>query len=317
MSERDRVYYQHGQIDLRRENCSWSYMASYVGMSPARVLDVGCACGDFGLALKNARAVRVCGMEYNSGSIEVANATGAYETIVQCDLDALKDGDFNDWNGKFDYLICGDVLEHLRDPENALRKLLRFLKPEGRLIASVPNVANMYIKAQLLANRFDYTESGLLDQTHVHLFTRYTISEIISNCGFGIADCKFTMCDKNGWQKYDPWAGLTYFEKDAIFRDWHSYVCQYVFMAEKSKLPADELFQSNFGRLDINQENAPDYILNYSAQMQAECGVSPMDAIAAERDRIVADRDRILNSHCWRMTAPIRFMGDIVKKIWK
>lgn len=335
---REKVYYQDGKIDLRLENSSWSYMVGFVGDSAAVVLDVGCACGDLGLALKKSRNAEIYGLEYNEGSIEVALATGVYEKIVQCDLDLLKEGNFCEWNGKFDYLICGDIFEHLRDPANVLKNLARFLKSNGKLIASIPNVAHMYIKAQLLTDRFEYTETGLLDETHIHLFTRHSISEFMSTCGFAIHECRFTMCGKNEWHEYDPWVKLSYFEKDSIFTDWHSYVCQYVFVAGKSEIEADELFRRNLGKLNINEDNAPQYILDYKHQMGADIGVSPLVTLAADRDRILADRnalaadrnllvadrdriladrDRILNSTCWKITAPLRYLMDRIKRFMK
>ena len=77
--------------------------------------------------------------------------------------------------GSFDVVLCGDVIEHLRDPVAALARLRPLLRPGGRLVLSTPNVANWAIRLSLLAGRWRYTDRGILDRSHTHLFTRATL----------------------------------------------------------------------------------------------------------------------------------------------
>ncbi len=86
----------------------------------------------------------------------------------------------------FDLVLCGDIVEHLRDPQAALARLRPLLKPGGRLVLSTPNVANWAIRLSLLLGRFRYTERGILDRTHAHLFTRATLREAIERSGYRI-----------------------------------------------------------------------------------------------------------------------------------
>ena len=147
------------------------------------VLDVGCACGDMGVALKKYKNAQIYGLEFNQESVKLAQETKAYEEVHQFNLDTLSENDFSQYKEKFDYIICGDVLEHLRYPRETLRILKTYLKENGYLIASIPNIAHMSIKANLLVNDFTYTPLGLLDETHIHLFTYKSIAEMLSNLG--------------------------------------------------------------------------------------------------------------------------------------
>ncbi|MPM14261.1 hypothetical protein SDC9_60623 [bioreactor metagenome] len=98
----------------------------------------------------------------------------------------------DDWmsslpDGVFDYILYADVLEHLRDPKSVLIKMKRFLKPDGCVLLSVPNVANGDIIANLLCDQFTYTPLGLLDNTHVHLFARKNLHDMIYSSGYYLA----------------------------------------------------------------------------------------------------------------------------------
>ena len=74
---------------------------------------------------------------------------------------------------EFDYIIFSDVLEHLSNPYDVLFHAKKLLKADGKVIASVPNIAHSGVLAELLLNRFHYRETGLLDRTHIHFFSYY------------------------------------------------------------------------------------------------------------------------------------------------
>lgn len=86
----------------------------------------------------------------------------------------------------FDYVVCSDVIEHLRQREQLLRSVRRFLKEDGRLIISTPNVALWFYRLSLLLGRFEYGPRGVLDRTHVHLFTRATFRREVERAGFHV-----------------------------------------------------------------------------------------------------------------------------------
>jgi len=86
----------------------------------------------------------------------------------------------------FDVILFGDVLEHLKNPEETLLKLKDFLKKDGRIIVSLPNIANWKIRLKLGFGKFDYEDWGILDKTHLRFFTRKTARKLIEDAGFEI-----------------------------------------------------------------------------------------------------------------------------------
>jgi SAM-dependent methyltransferase len=92
----------------------------------------------------------------------------------------------------FDYVVSSDVIEHLRQRKELLRSVRRYLKPEGRLIISTGNVALWFYRLSLLVGRFEYGPRGILDETHVHLYTRATFRREVENAGFRIVGEGFT-----------------------------------------------------------------------------------------------------------------------------
>lgn len=324
MSERSRIY-QH-EIDLGVENCPPPILIGYVRKPLAKILDVGCACGDMGVAIHRAMGedVSVYGMEINAGSIKVAEECGAYACIWQCDLDRFEADDFPACIGAFDYIICGDVLEHLRNPVRTLCELKRFLVDGGEILASIPNVAHMSVKANLLVDDFTYTPIGLLDQTHVHFFTYKSIAEELASAGLEILESKVTMVERNGWQPNDPYRFLNVYVQRFVFENPHSYVCQYVIRAVSTEDAKHEVVERNLARLQLRQEELPTYVREYHRKLLESLPASEEEKLLADRDRLAREcglllrqRDSsqaawqsVVNSRRWRFVNGIlAFLG--------
>ncbi len=80
---------------------------------------------------------------------------------------------------KYDYIVIADVLEHLTNPGFVISKAKELLADDGIMWISVPNIAHNDIILNLMNNQFIYTESGLLDRTHVHFFTYDELERLI------------------------------------------------------------------------------------------------------------------------------------------
>lgn len=87
-------------------------------------------------------------------------------------------------NNFFDVMILGAVLEHFKHPEQILRRLSRCLMPGGKLVVTMPNVANWYIRLRLLFSRWDYQDRGILDRTHLKFYTWKTFKQLLADSGF-------------------------------------------------------------------------------------------------------------------------------------
>jgi 2-polyprenyl-3-methyl-5-hydroxy-6-metoxy-1,4-benzoquinol methylase len=145
------------------------------------VLDLGCGRARLGLEVERL-GYTVAGIDNNP----VACATARTRISEVVELDFMKlDAVAAALNGRqFDWIMAADVLEHSAEPQAALRFYRRFLKPDGRLIVSLPNVAVWDNRFRLLFGRFDYRDSGVMDRTHLRFFTFRTARELIIEAGF-------------------------------------------------------------------------------------------------------------------------------------
>lgn len=151
-----------------------------VPASTTRLLDVGCGAGVMASWAKKSLGIQeVYGIELFQEAADKARSL----------LDGLIVGDIEQtelpWTG-FDCIVCGDVIEHLKDPWMAVRKLSTHLNPNGVLIASIPNVAHFSVISKLLRDKFEYQDAGILDRTHLRFFTKHTISKLFLCCGLEI-----------------------------------------------------------------------------------------------------------------------------------
>ena len=150
----------------------------------ARTLDVGCATGYLAAELARRRGCTVVGVEADPAA--AAAAAAHCERVVTGDVETA--GCVHELRGlaPFDALVCGDVLEHLRDPWGALRALAALLRPGGRAAISVPNIAHWTARRALLRGRFDYAAHGLFDRTHLRFFTRATARDLATGAGLRV-----------------------------------------------------------------------------------------------------------------------------------
>lgn len=95
---------------------------------------------------------------------------------------------------RFDHIIFSDVLEHLKDPWNVLEKSTKLLSPEGSILISVPNISHNSVIIDLINNKFDYRDLGLLDNTHVRFFTRPSLQKMVEGAGLRIEKEMSTFC---------------------------------------------------------------------------------------------------------------------------
>ncbi len=108
----------------------------------------------------------------------------------------------------FDHIIFSDVLEHLYDPWEALKKATQLLKPQGTMLTSIPNIAHSSIVINLLKGNFDYQNLGLLDNTHIRFFTKKSILELLNRAGLTPIEWLHTQCTpaqtefKNHYQNF-------------------------------------------------------------------------------------------------------------------
>lgn len=150
----------------------------------ATVLDVGPWTGAHGRHLVAHAAAVVDGVEPDAPAAEVAAAD--YREVIVGLIDdtgvhaRLADG------GGYDVIMFLDVLEHLRDPHAVLSAARAWLRPGGRVLCSLPNVAHWRVRLALARGRFDYADNGLMDRTHLRWFTRSSARELMTCAGYAV-----------------------------------------------------------------------------------------------------------------------------------
>jgi SAM-dependent methyltransferase len=154
-----------------------------LGAVPARVrrlLEIGCARGQLGHDLKRQDPGRwVAGVELDADATQAARQRldEVFVLDVQAATPPIEPA-------SLDCILFGDVLEHLVDPEDVLRRYRELLAPDGVVLASVPNVQHFSVVKGLVRGDFMYQPSGLLDATHLRFFTHMSFAKLMLDAGF-------------------------------------------------------------------------------------------------------------------------------------
>ena len=159
-----------------------SDLLKYIKGNNLSILDVGCATGINGkFLLEKEIAVKVHGIELNE----------EMGVLAQEFLNKVFIGDLN--NRKFrseilndpsdyDYILFGDILEHLLNPEIVLKDLVSKLKTDGKVIISLPNIAHLETFIQVfIKGSWPRNERGIYDQTHLRWFTRKDAFKLVED----------------------------------------------------------------------------------------------------------------------------------------
>jgi 2-polyprenyl-3-methyl-5-hydroxy-6-metoxy-1,4-benzoquinol methylase len=180
-------YFTHYPLKLTRYS-SHDYARRMMG-SAGEVLDVGCGQGFFAAELKK-DGHRVTGID----SLCDPERADALDQYLRGDLQRGLAPLIRRLRGKrFHRILFLDVLEHLRRPGRLLFDCRQMLEPGGAVVISLPNVANFVVRLQLLFGRFEYTERGILDRTHLRFFTRNTARRLLQESGYRVLEEETTV----------------------------------------------------------------------------------------------------------------------------
>jgi 2-polyprenyl-3-methyl-5-hydroxy-6-metoxy-1,4-benzoquinol methylase len=199
-----------------------------------RLLDVGAAQGVLAQRFTEAGFEVTC----IEGDPQLAAlAKDRCREVIVADLD----GRLPSLVGRFDVIVFGDVLEHLKNPMEVLRRFSQYLQPEGKVIVSVPNIAHAWIRMGLLLGRFEYMERGILDRTHLRFFTLATFRRFLADAGLVVKELTATPVPLllivpqryHGW-----WLRTLHALNAAVARCWKTmFGYQFVAVARAGKLP--------------------------------------------------------------------------------
>lgn len=195
------------------------------------VLEIGCDCGATLLELKNTYPnAKTYGYEINPKSADISSMVAAVE------VGNVEEKNFPYEKNMFDYIYFGDVLEHLHRPDETVAYCREFLKEDGCIIACIPNLMHISVIKNLLEGYFTYREIGLLDRTHVHMFTLYEIVNMFNENDFEIEriDIKKSETSVEEEEYIDKILSITSHNDRLLFE-----VFQYVVRAKKVERKED------------------------------------------------------------------------------
>ena len=302
-------------VDPRARNASQSLEVELVG-EDQRVLDVGCASGYLADALI-ARGCVVSGFEMDREAAEIARPK--LERLVVGDLETLPLAEAFA-GSRFDRIVFGDVLEHLTDPAAVLRSAVDVLEDDGEIVISVPNVTHGSLRLALLAGRWRYTETGLLDSTHIRFFTYDGLVGLLGSVGLVVREAWGTCKDPLRAEVEVPEDELPEGAVEWVRDQPHAYFYQFVVRASRCEagseppevrpaISIDEIRPDDRHSSDARERQAA-----RSRQARRAARVGPLERELADARR---DRDRVLASNSWRVgravTAPVRLLRRLTR----
>jgi 2-polyprenyl-3-methyl-5-hydroxy-6-metoxy-1,4-benzoquinol methylase len=179
VSKSDESYFSRVNPDLLNK----------IPLSAQRVIEIGCGTGELARTyLQKNPTSTYFGVELNVTAAETAKKFLSHVIVGDIESDTIVASIEQIAKKKFDALVMGDVLEHLREPEQVLSNLRRLMAPDGVCVMCVPNVSHWSLLIEQLNGRWNYGDEGLLDRTHLRFFTLQSLVKILENSGWSLID---------------------------------------------------------------------------------------------------------------------------------
>ena len=152
----------------------------YIPLDARSLLELGCGEAGLGAVIKQRQKCRVVGIELDPEAAAIARKKidDVYTGDVRHLVEVIDE--------RFDCIVASEIVEHVDDPWLLLADLRNVSAPGGRLVISIPNVANASLIGDLLHGRFDYTYMGLACAGHLRFFTRTSIEELLAISGWRV-----------------------------------------------------------------------------------------------------------------------------------
>lgn len=222
---------KYNELLVIKENDSLSMLLKYI-RPYSKVLEFGCA---------NGRMTKYMAEQLNCEVSIVEYEKEAYQDAVKFAADGMCTDIMQfEWceyfQSSFDYIIFADVLEHLANPKEVLIKTHKLLKEDGKVLLSIPNIAHNDIIVKLIQGSFDYTNIGLLDDTHIHFFAKNGISKFLSISGYVAEKVEYTQIPMGQTEQFwNSQYKADYILEDRLMNRIDGEIYQYIICARKKK----------------------------------------------------------------------------------
>jgi len=297
-----------------------------------RVLEFGCATGYMSEVLKERLGCTVVGIEIDPGAAALAEAYT--ERVIVGDAEKI-DYAAELAGEEFDVVLFADVLEHLKEPADVLRRVRPFVAEDGVVIASIPNIAHASVRLALLGGEFRYREWGLLDDTHLRFFTRASIQDLFEETGYvvthwlrqrlDVGETEIKVPDVpqavREWLASDPEATTYQFVLRALVSDPANQLKTMREELEELRPHRDaagqlaaareELAELRPLREELASQSAEIESVRRAHEVQGQRLINERVAFAEGLAHVQAT---VYGSRSWRITAPLRALTGLLKR---
>lgn len=161
-----------------------------------KILDVGCSTGTLGEEIKKIiPGCKIWGIEFDKAMGNEA-LLKLDKVFIDNAESLLKEEKISE---NFDCIIFADILEHLYDPWEVIKKSRKLLNDGGIIIASIPNIRYYKVFVEIfLKGYWPRDHRGIFDKTHLRYFTKKNIDELFNEAGLKIIRVKrnFRLIDR-------------------------------------------------------------------------------------------------------------------------
>jgi SAM-dependent methyltransferase len=141
------------------------------------VLDLGAGSGSNLCFIKTLNpTIEAIGVTCSEQEANLQRANGLISAIANLDGQETSDSQQPAADSSQDVVILSHVIEHLSNPAKALALTRKLLKPGGRALIAVPNIANWRFRLKLAAGKFNYEDAGTMDKSHLRFYTHHSIA---------------------------------------------------------------------------------------------------------------------------------------------
>lgn len=279
-------------IDINDKSDAKALIANRV-KKKAKCLDVGCGVGYLGEMLSDYRNAEVYGVELDEEATKWARKRKKYRDVYNFSITEHRGKEYERFikaKLKFDYIIFADLIEHIIAPEEVLLFFSKFLKLNGKILVSLPNIAHFDIIRGLMDGEFNYNHVGLLDNTHLRFYTKNSFEQLIEQVN-KVFDQKFAIRVVDKTIAVPDYIGDYKALYNILNQDGEACVLQYIYEIDIRKSKGGILDKKNSRRFSCKIEK----------------GLSRQE----ELEREVKD---LRSSTSWKITKPIRTVSAVLKK---
>jgi GT2 family glycosyltransferase/cyclopropane fatty-acyl-phospholipid synthase-like methyltransferase len=293
------------QTNINKFKDKWNFNPSYSNMirfdlvnmiendrkDNLNILEIGCGTGATLLEIKSRyKNCNIFGIEICKGPAKIAS--NVCDTIVG----NIEELELTYENKFFDYIILGDVLEHLNNPWEVLSSLKKYLKKDGYIIASIPNIMHVSVMRNLAQGNFSYTDAGILDRTHLRFFTLKEIQKLFNDNHYDICNVSSVqlltsqededfinnMCNLYGQELRNQYKAYQYIVKASNGIDYDRYI-------------SEEMIKLKYSLMRIDNNLDIDNSINCIFKLYSKYSDDFIDDIEYLIESAIINKDDVLN----------------------